>query len=426
MTRGRQHGCRFALLVLFFACWLPMILDDYALGTDLPLTGGSGGNLDRSECPRGSYLVGLAGRTGEWVERIAPVCAPWLRSSQTFGAPTVGKFLGTGGGGQEVQSELIGGIPARVCRGVNTNNIIAVRVWHIDTLRSQNRFVQHIEVGCMSLTTPLDTGFLTFGPRSADAEERVAGMGNLSPCPAGEGIVGIHGRFGLFVDALGLICGPLPASLGAPVTKLPGPRVQAPSRAQSLHPQAKNMQIPADMYVIVRPGAGDKIPHGQLVITATEPKVGSTDVVELELRYLDAPVNQQHAYPYTTIVSVNKAQLSTGYPVTERVTGGYVGRWQVRARSTMKTPQGSWSFPVQFHMVKAPPPPPMVQTPKLNAPITQTPAPGSSAVQAPAPSGATTQMWRSPSMIMPRGVDGDESKDGSETAATTPETEKKP
>lgn len=240
----------------------------------------------------------------------------------------------------------------------------------------------------MSLTTPPDTGFLTFGPSSADAEERVAGIGNLPHCPVGEGVVGIHGRFGLFVDALGLICGPLPPGPGAPATKV-DPRLVMPA---------------PDIVVITKPLAGDKIPHGQLFISGAPPKVRSTDMVELELRYLDAPANLQHSYPYTTIFSVTMVQLLDGYPVTERVTGGYVGRWQVRARSSMKMPPGPWSFPVQFEMVKAPPPPPMLQMPKPNAPITQTPAPSSS---------APAQMRRSPSMIMPRGVD--EKEAGSET-----------
>ena len=384
--------------------------------TDLPIYGGLGGNDFRAECPKGSYLVGLAGRAGSWVDRIAPVCAPWLMARQAFGALSIGSSFGTSGGGQERHES---------CWNEFVGRTYVVQSWKIDVLRSDNHYVQRIRAYCASMLSSAKSRNFYFGDKDPYEQDVSFGPFGTRPpeqaCPAKEVAVGIRVRAGKFIDAIGLICGPLPPGPGAPVTKLPDPLLQAPSRAQSLHPQAKNMQIPADMYVIVRPGAGDKIPHGQLVITATEPKVGSTDVVELELRYLDAPVNQQHAYPYTTIVSVNKAQLSTGYPVTERVTGGYVGRWQVRARSTMKTPQGSWSFPVQFHMVKAPPPPPMVQTPKLNAPITQTPAPGSSAVQAPMPSGsATAQMKQSPFMIRPRGVG--EKETGNETAETNEPT----
>lgn len=64
-------------------------------------------------------------------------------------------------------------------------------------------------------------------------------------------------------------------------------------------------------------------------------------------------------------------------------------------------------------LVKAPspPPPPMVEMPRQNAPITQQPAlqtaplSPSSVMQAPSPSSAPAQMNRSPFMVRPRGVE---------------------
>jgi hypothetical protein len=156
------------------------------------------------------------------------------------------------------------------------------------------------------------------------------------------------------------------------------------------------------MFVITRPVAGDRVSQGQLVIAATKPKVGWTNVTELELKYLDAPANQQNSYPYTTVVAVDTATLLQGYAVAPIVTG-YNGRWQVRARSSMKAVPGPWSFPVQFNMVKAQTPSPMMQTPKPNAPITQSPVPKTGAA---------------PLMIRPRGVDEKGAKEG--TAAGGP------
>jgi hypothetical protein len=189
----------------------------------------------------------------------------------------------------------------------------------------------------------------------------------------------------------------------------------------------------ADLFEIIKPSAGDTIPHGQLIILAVPPKIGSTDVADIELRYLDAPANQRHSYPFTTVFSVTKVQLLDGYPVPERVTGGYVGRWQIRARSSMKTPPGPWSFPKQFQMVKASPPPtlpPMVQMPKPNAPIMQ--APGSSGMHAPVPNvGVAPTVVRPPAtssgsaasslMVRPRGVDEPEKKQ-TDDMSTTPGT----
>ena len=389
------------LLALCLALGLTLVLPGITSATDLPLYGGSGGQQVRAECPKGSYLVGLAGRAGSWVDRIAPVCAPWLRGSQALGTPTIGQSFGMSGGGQEQQT---------ICTR-SGNNRLAIQSWWTHLLRSDNHYVQYIEMYCDSLPTPLPpTNYgprLDFGTRPNDVEELVTyGPFSSQPpfqaCPAGEAAVGIRVRAGQFVDAIGLICGPLPARVGAPATKLPAPLVQAPPLAKPLSPQTKNMMIPDDMFVITKPATGDRVQQGQLMITATPPKGGATNVTERELRYLDAPPNQANAYPYTTVFSVDTATLLQGYAVAPIVTG-YNGRWQVRARSSMKAVPGPWSFPVQFNMVKAQVPPPMMQMSKPNAPITQTPAPKSG---------------MAPLMVRPRGTDEKGGKAG--TAAGGP------
>jgi hypothetical protein len=298
------------------------------------------------------------------------------------------------------------------------SNTFAIKFLRVEVLRSANRFVQYIGVKCMSLVTStqlVDVGF-EFGSRPPVTEEQVVvnpiyktGGGVDQSCPTSEIAVGIHGRAGIFVDSIGLICGALPPGLGAPVTKLPGPLVQAPPLAKPLSPQTKNMMIPDDMFVITRPVAGDRLSQGQLVIAATKPKVGWTNVTELELKYLDAPPNQADAYPYTTVFSVDTTTLLQGYSVAPIVTG-YNGRWQVRARSAMKPTPGPWSVPVPFQMVNAQTQSPMLQAPKPNAPITQTPAP---------------RTGMAPLMIRPRGTDEKAGKE-SKAAGDSPENEKKP
>lgn len=370
------------LSTLGLATCLTLVCPDISRATDLPIYGGLGWQQVRAECPKGSYLVGVAGRTGAWVDRITPVCAPWLRGSQTLGTPTMGQSFGMSGGGQEQQA---------LCTGGNT---FAVQSWKITLLTSDNHYVQFIQAYCTSLVPSSAYGILVFGQKDPYADNLALGpFGSKPPeqaCPAGEAATGFRIRAGQFVDAIGLICGPAPARLDAPARKV-DPRIMMPR---------------TDLFEIIKPSPGDTIPHGRLIILAVPPKVGSTDVVELELRYLDAQANQRHSYPFTTTFSVTKVQLLDGYSVPERVTGGYVGRWQVRARSGMKTPPGQWSYPVRFTMVKAPVPPPMVEMPRQNAPITQTPAPGSSVMQVPGPSSsAPAQMNRSPFMVMPRRVD---------------------
>ena len=397
------------LSILGLATCLTLVGPDITRATDLPIYGGLGGQQVRAECPKGSYLVGLAGRTGAWVDRIAPVCAPWLRGSQAFGAPSVGPSFGMSMGGNERQK-----------RCTDVGRSLAIQSWWIRLLRSDDHYVQSIDMYCDSLPTPFPP--TNWGPRlefgtfslPPDADEVVT-TGPFPPqppfqaCPAGEVAVGIRVRAGQFIDAIGLICGPVPARVGAPTTKV-DPRIMMPR---------------PDLFEIIKPFAGTTIPHGRLIIFAAPPKIGSTDVADIELRYLDAPANQRQSYPFTTVLSVTTVQLLDGYPVPERVTGGYVGRWQIRVRSGMKTPPGDWSAPVQFTMVKAPVPPPMVEMPKPDAPIMQAPPPNSSVMPAPPPSSAPAQMNRSPFMVMPRGV---EEKDGAVTNQTAdqPVEKKKP
>lgn len=352
-----------------------------------------------------------------------PICAPWLRGSQTFGAPSIGPSFGQSGGGHEEQ---------KICRGFTHNNILAVQSWLIDTLQSNNRFVQYIQVHCEHLAPPADRALFNFWPESAAAKERVTSGPYRTSCPAREAPVGIHGRAGLFVDAIGLICGPLPPGLGAPVTKLPGPLTQAPSAVTPMKPITKNMMVPDDMFVITRPSNGDRVQQGQLTITATAPKVGGTDVTELELRYLDAPPNQRDSYPYVTVFSVNTKQLLLGYPLAQIVTGGYGGRWQVRARAAMKAAPGSWSLPVQFQLVVTQPTQSLSSSQLKTSPL----AP-SSIKQPPPPGGAATQMLRTPSapsqgivggnaVIRPRGIEPKPRLAENQTKDQAPEAEKKP
>lgn len=391
------------LSILGLATCLTLVGPDITRATDLPIYGGLGGQQVRAECPKGSYLVGLAGRTGAWVDRIAPVCAPWLRGSQAFGAPSVGPSVGMSMGGNERQK-----------RCTDVGRSLAIQSWWIRLLRSDDHYVQSLAMYCDSLPTPFPP--TNWGPRlefgtfslPPDADEVVT-TGPFPPqppfqtCPAGEIAVGIRVRAGEFIDAIGLICGPRPQSFGAAATKPLGPLVQAPSPAVSMNPQAKNMRIAVDMFSISKPIPGQLIPHGELVIIATaeaSPTVGTTRYAELELRYLDAPSNLQFSYPYFHVITVDEAKLREGYTVDQRVTGASSGRWQVRARFKLNTATGPWSAAVPFGLchVLCPgkPPSAIQQTAPLPSSVTQTPAPSSS---------APAQMNRSPFMVRPRGVE---------------------
>ena len=407
-------------LALCLALGIALLCPDITLATDLPIYGGLGGQEFRADCPTGSYLVGLSGRTGEWVDNIAPICAPWLVAKQVFGPPSVGPSHGASIGGQEHPADC----------GVQAGNIHVVQSWKIDILRSDNHYVKHIMAHCLSLSPSASSRVFHFGTKDPyDQNISFGPFGTKPPeqaCPAKEAAVGIRGRAGQFVDAIGLICGPLPLGPSAPVMKLPGPLVQGPSPATPINPQTKNMLIPADMFSIIRPASGERVPSGQLIITAMPPKVGATNVTELELSYLDAPAAQRNSYPYVTVFSVDTLKLLQGFPVAPIVTGDYKGRWQVRARSSMKGVPGPWSFPVQFQLIV----PQATQSPQ------QGPLPGSSVLQAPSQNtGAPPKVVHPPArssggaanslMVRPRGTGANDDK-GHDMAETEPERGQKP
>ncbi len=222
---------------------------------------------------------------------------------------------------------------------------------------------------------------------------------------------------------------PLAMKPAAPATKV-NPLATAPATAATkANPLVKGPTD--DMFTIVTPGKGDRVQQGRLVVMALQPKVGMTPVTELEFKWLDAPKTQP---PYINTFAVDTQKLLKGYSIDQQVTRGHAGRWEVRARISGKAPPGPWSFPVRFHLFLTQPTQsrkkasPVQQTAPLPStavtppsPVPQTsPLPPSSVTQAPAASGTTTQMGRSSSMVMPRGVEEQKQGEPSE------EPEKKP
>ncbi len=398
---NHQSGIPMRSRRILLACLFAMGagLSSTAMATDLPIRGGKGGTDFRAECAPGSYLIGLEGRNGAWVDQLAPVCAPWRWDLRAFGPMVTGSLKGTSTGG--------------VFNKLTCAPDQAITGWYLFPAIGPNRkeptYISVIHARCDRVEPPLlsrrKMKYLSFG--CAGSLDCLRGLPRETWeewCPPGELAVGIYGRAGLFVDAIGLICGDRPIALAPPASTVnPLAKAPPPPPAVGMNPAVKAPVPTDDMFTIVSPTNNDHVPPEQLIIMATAPKVGRTDVTEVELKFLDAPPAQRDSYPYTTVFSVNTQQLLEGYPVAQIVTGGYVGRWQVRARSSMKAIPGPWSFPVQFQLVREqsapsqPPPPPMVQ---------QAPVPNSS-VTAPPATSPPSQLKRSPFMVQPRGVEGE-------------------
>lgn len=163
---------------------------------ELAAKGGTGGSVFREMCPEGEVVVGITGRTGNFVDQIQLVCAPL----STGGSVRAGGRAATGApiGGT-------GGAPARVeCPGDNTA-IVGFRLGLTGPEGQATTIVRRIALVC-GLIDPPHTQIATdrsIGPRTASPVAISAAV-----CPASAPVaVGAHGRSRNAVNAFGLICG---------------------------------------------------------------------------------------------------------------------------------------------------------------------------------------------------------------------------
>ena len=103
-------------------------------------------------CGAGEYLIGVSGRSSDWIDAIRPVCAGWNPATGTAGVPRNGPSHGGGGGGEGVA----------VCpRGS------AVSGWEIrHVTRGDSVFLQYVAPQCRTILPPreiVQIGRLQFG-----------------------------------------------------------------------------------------------------------------------------------------------------------------------------------------------------------------------------------------------------------------------
>ncbi|MGH8263090.1 MAG: hypothetical protein ACRET4_06410 [Steroidobacteraceae bacterium] len=171
-----------------------------AMATDLDATGGNGGGPFRVTCQPGSYIVGVAGRVGEWIDQVSMQCAHWNDQTHRLEPPSLAQVpIGTSNGGRAL---------ATYCP-----NGSVVQVLTITSLSSDNRLIANLYLTCHFVEGNGPDTDIQFGEdgvvnRSSLATTFVASV--QQECPSNELAVGLHGRSGLFIDAIGLVCGPAP------------------------------------------------------------------------------------------------------------------------------------------------------------------------------------------------------------------------
>jgi hypothetical protein len=164
---------------------------------EFPLYGGPGGGAFRFDCPSGHFMVGAKYRAGSWLDQIAVICAK----------------IGPLGLDYDPIGPAFGGNGGNVSR-IETCNLNQVITGAAVLLNSSNKFVKEIDFGCRSPYNGSYRSIIVGSPASIFPD-------HYQLCRNGEAITGIQGRAGLFIDAIGMICGALPEI--APSTPEPPP-----------------------------------------------------------------------------------------------------------------------------------------------------------------------------------------------------------
>ena len=208
-VRGR-HRLTLALAIALLAG----LVAPAARSTDLPVRGGSGGGSFKSDCS-GDYVVGVYLHSGAWIDAIGLKCASFDARQGKFRFPAWNKPYqgGTGGSPQEAicpsDDYYVSGMKVGFTRdGGDPKYADYVQLTCSPVgAGAAAKVCLHTGHGCWDNhpDPPPEVPFVTF--LAAPVED---------PCPPGEAAVGIHGRSGQFVDALGLICGPRPTKLTQP------------------------------------------------------------------------------------------------------------------------------------------------------------------------------------------------------------------
>jgi hypothetical protein len=157
-------------------------------GREFPPFGASGDAGFRDVCPPRQYLVGLRVRSGAWVDQMSITCAP-LDADGTLGD----LFQGPSRGG-----DTGGGPVVKTCN----NGIVTGMGLH---MTAGNRQVREFVLNCISAATYNNQGTISIG-------NSVAAFPSIrQTCPSTEAAIGIQGRYGRHVNAVGLICGTKPS-----------------------------------------------------------------------------------------------------------------------------------------------------------------------------------------------------------------------
>jgi hypothetical protein len=161
-----------------------------------PLFGGKGGGTFQARCADPMFLVGLEVTQDSRIKSVRPLCAMLqgdhfgapLRSPLEFGQPTANRY-------------------SRVCPNGGSPDAISVEADGYDVIGVWGIALRCADArGVLPIGDPTNIGFTgSMQPVKALSIPKQAN-GNAE-CPQGYITKGVYGRYGIFIDAIGLICG---------------------------------------------------------------------------------------------------------------------------------------------------------------------------------------------------------------------------
>ncbi|TWS97550.1 hypothetical protein [Reyranella sp. CPCC 100927] len=214
--------------------------------------GGGGGNRVAARCDPGQYLVGVSGRVGDDMDAIAPICARAPSGGARSDIVRKAGFGGSGGNAREI-----------LC----PESAPFVRKLEVYAEGARTVVVNTIYADCGPLTGAMPRPVAGYnaslsmgGPLySSPSLLPVIIPGNSSrvrsavTCPSHMIPVGVQGRAGAMVDALGLICGEIapappakPKLLSKGLGKQPLPPPEAHETCAKAH-DARKKQMSAEL-----------------------------------------------------------------------------------------------------------------------------------------------------------------------------------
>jgi hypothetical protein len=181
-TRALSRGLLVGVVALAAS-----LLASEANAQDTAAVGGPGGAAFKQQCPAGlPFLVGFKAQAGAWVDGLTPLCAAYNEKGFLLYRQDQSSLGGKGGAPR-----------IAVCASQGD----FVESLTVSTL--QNGMVNSIAVNCRKILNPA----LTY---TACLDTGQGCGGTVVSCGRGQAAIGVHGRHGTFINAVGLICGPIP------------------------------------------------------------------------------------------------------------------------------------------------------------------------------------------------------------------------